>query len=98
MVKDSDVKSDILLVLDLMIWLGLYVELLRVGAEYFLVYWLVAPVLGSPVYWVVTQLVVGYVITRSATKRNVKKGETRPASVKPTPPPTTAPQVISEEP
>jgi hypothetical protein len=92
-VGDSDMMTDLLLVIDAFIWFGLFIELLRTGVKLFLAYWFLAPIIGEPIYWIVTQLAVGYAITRIAMKHSGSK-----IGPKPTPSGAPAAPVSSDEP
>jgi hypothetical protein len=85
--KRDDYKTDLLLVVDLMAWYSLLSLSLRSGANLLLL-WLLAPLANTPLTWIVTQLVLGYLMVRyarqhSQTRKVVasKEGISRPAGV-----------------
>lgn len=63
----NDLRSDLLLVTDLLLWIGIASFLVLEGPRVFIAFWLLAPLTGQPVYWIGTQLIIGYFMTR-ATK------------------------------
>lgn len=62
--KKNDYKTDLLLVLNLMAWYSLLSLTAQTGN--FLLVWLLAAAVNTPQIWIVTQLVVGYIMARKA--------------------------------
>ncbi len=77
--KKNDYKTDLLLVLDLMAWYSLFSLTTQTGD--FLIVWFVAAAVKTPQIWIVTQLVVGYVMVRKARPRSPTKKTFSPSEV-----------------
>jgi hypothetical protein len=71
-----DYKTDILLVLDIMIWYSVISLTAGGGVTTFLLGWLLFPLFNNPAYWIGTQLGVGYVMGKM-TMRGTKRQEGR---------------------
>jgi len=65
----DDYRSDLLLVADLLVWVGTISFLALEGPGLFLALWALAPASGQPIYWIGTQLIIGYLMTRGWKKK-----------------------------
>ena len=62
-----------LMVVDLLVWIGIASFLVLEGPSLFITLWALAPLSGQPVYWVGTQFIIGYLMTRGS--KFAKKAE-----------------------
>ena len=68
--KTNDYRSDLLMVVDLLIWIQLLAFLIIEGPVKFLVLWTIGfPLGGQFIDWIVIQLLIGYIIARGGWKR-----------------------------
>ena len=70
--KKDDYKTDLLLVLDLMVWYSLLSLSLKTGAD-LLILWVLAPLVSTPLIWIVTQFAIGYLMVRNARGQSQKR-------------------------
>jgi len=63
----NDYRSDLLLVVDALVWIGVLSFLVQY-ADIFLTLWIAGPLAGQPIYWVGTQIIVGYFVARGRKK------------------------------
>lgn len=86
----NDYRSDILLVVDLLVWAGIFTFAVQLSG--FLAFWVLAPLTGEPVYWIGTQLIIGYLLTRNWKKRQPAQPKAQPTTERGVEP------LVSEEP
>jgi hypothetical protein len=67
----NDYRSNILLLVDVLIWVGV-ISFLVQEPGLFIIFWALGPLTGQPVdiiFWVGTQVVVGYLMARNWKKQ-----------------------------
>jgi hypothetical protein len=90
-----DYRSILLLIVNLLVWVGLLASSVRLSPSLFLAFWLAAPIVGGPVYWIGTQIIVGYAMVRLGMGVGVSLRSSQKRRVQA--PPVQGP-IVSEEP
>ncbi|MDA4122928.1 MAG: hypothetical protein OK456_07105 [Thaumarchaeota archaeon] len=68
----ADTKSNLLLLVNLLIWIDALAYLVQGGVTLFVELYLLGPLLGHPAIWLGTQLIVGWILTRGWPKQRKK--------------------------
>ncbi len=75
----ADTKSNLLLLVNLLIWIDALTFLVESGVGLFAYLFLLGPLLGFPAQWLGTQLIVGIILTKGWPRQRKKNLQTAPS-------------------